>query len=378
MRPVAHAGGGFEPTAEGPRVSQDGTSILFGLRGVKVRGVDRKGRAQLGPDVRGAGGRVECAGGRMVHLLTDDPSEGACPACGVVSTSVRQRRTMRPRDLPYGEEALLVRWHKTQWTCRERACSRTAFSDQIAELPAGARVTGRFRRHVAVWVTDGLAVSVAGGARLSWPISHAAFVLHAQALLTEPAPVAVLGIDETRRGRPVWTQHPDTRRWSVSERFKTKFVDLAAAGPARADRRAHQDGCDGLAGCARAGLRGQRAGRGDGPMRLLPGGGPRGAAPSVRWVAGSIALAVCCLLCGSTPMMTMLACLPDSTGDGDRGRQADLQLLHGPLLSQAAVRGAGRHDEPRESQPEGGRRFTSQASQRHERDARSTSPTSRH
>ena len=201
-------------------MSQDGTSILFGLRGVKVRGVDRNGGTHLRPGVGGVGGRV-------VHVLTDDVSEGACPACGVLSTSVRQRRTTRPRDLPYGEEALSVRWHKTQWTCRERACSRTAFTDQIAELPAGARVTGRLRRHVAVRVADGLPVSVAGGALLSWPISHAAYVGHADALLAEPGPVVVLGIDETRRGRPVWTQHEQTRRWTASERFETNFVDLA-------------------------------------------------------------------------------------------------------------------------------------------------------
>ena len=181
-------------------MGQDGTSILFGLRGVKVGGVDRNGGIRLRPGVGGVGGRV-------VQVLTDDVSEGACPVCGVLSTSVRQRRAPRPRDLPYGEEALSVRWHKTQWTCRVRACSRTAFTDQVAELPAGARVTGRLRRHVAVRVAGGLRVSVAGGALLSWPISHAAFVGHADALLAEPGPVVVLGIDETRRGRPVWTQY---------------------------------------------------------------------------------------------------------------------------------------------------------------------------
>ena len=67
----------------------------------------------------------------------------------------------------------MVRWHKTQWTCRERACARTAFTDQIAELPAGARVTGRLRRHVVGRVADGRAGSVASGMLLSWPIAHA-------------------------------------------------------------------------------------------------------------------------------------------------------------------------------------------------------------
>ena len=65
------------PTAEGPRVSQDGTTILFGLPGVQVRHVER-----------------------------DDDAAAACPVCGVFSTSVRQRRTTRPRHLPYGEEPL--------------------------------------------------------------------------------------------------------------------------------------------------------------------------------------------------------------------------------------------------------------------------------
>jgi len=85
----------LEPTAEGPRVSQDGTTILFGLPGVRVREV-----------LRGADGT------RVVHVLTDDVTAAACPDCGVFSKRVRQRRTTRPRDLPYGEEPLEVRWHK--------------------------------------------------------------------------------------------------------------------------------------------------------------------------------------------------------------------------------------------------------------------------
>ncbi len=66
---------------------QDGTTILFGLRGVRVR------------DVVGV-----ADGTRVVHVLTDDETAAACPACGVFSSSVRQRRTTRPRDLPYGEQ----------------------------------------------------------------------------------------------------------------------------------------------------------------------------------------------------------------------------------------------------------------------------------
>jgi transposase len=88
----------------------DSTTILFGLPGVAVTHVER------------AADEV-----RVVHVRTADGSAAACPQCGVFSTSLRQRRTTRPKDLPYGEEPLTVRWHKVQWRCREPACPRVAF-----------------------------------------------------------------------------------------------------------------------------------------------------------------------------------------------------------------------------------------------------------
>jgi transposase len=179
-------------------VSQNGTSILFGVRGVSVR--------EVVPDE---------AMGRVVHVVTDDPDAAACPACGVVSTAVRQQRTTRPRDLPQGEEPLVVRWHKKQYACKERLCARKAFTEQIAEVPARARVTGRLRRAAGVAVgagAGGTAVSTVGELfELGWSTVHDAFAVHADAHLDDvPGPVAVLGIDETRRGRPTWSQDPDT------------------------------------------------------------------------------------------------------------------------------------------------------------------------
>ena len=166
-------------------------------------------------------------GGRVVHVVTDDAGAAACPGCGVFSSSVRQRRTSSPRDLGYGSAGLSVRWHKVQYSCRESACARRAFTEAIAQVPAGARVTGRLRQHVAERVGQGLAVSVAAEGLMSWPVAHAAWVTHAQALLAEPGPVTVLGIDETRRGRAVWRLGPDGASWVRLERFETNFVDLA-------------------------------------------------------------------------------------------------------------------------------------------------------
>jgi transposase len=193
---------------------EDSTTILFGLPDVAVERVER------GVD-----------GARTVHVVTDDEDAAACPVCGVFSTSVRQYRTTRPKDLPYGEAPLAVRWHKVQWRCREAACPRTAFTESIAELPSGARVTGRTRRAAGAAVGSGRSVSsVAEEYPISWAVVHDAFVAHAEELLPEPAPPAVLGIDETRRGRPRWSRDLATGRWVRSEPFETNFVDLAGEG----------------------------------------------------------------------------------------------------------------------------------------------------
>jgi len=204
-------------------VSPDGRTILFGLPGVAVRHVEHV-RHRAG---RHSSGRLLPARtGRVVHVVTTDPTAAFCPACGVVSSSVRQRRTTSPRDVPYGEEHLAVRWHKVQYACRERRCPRKAFTEQIAELPAGARIIHRWRRQVGAAVGGGQAVSVAGAGLMSWPIAHAAITVHAEALLREPTAVTVLGIDETRRGRPRWTRCELTNTWLKLERFETNFVDL--------------------------------------------------------------------------------------------------------------------------------------------------------
>ncbi|MFJ2263960.1 transposase family protein [Streptomyces sp. NPDC087844] len=53
--------------------------------------------------------------------------------------------TTRPRDLPYGERELEFLWHKRRWFCREPPCPRKSFTEQIPQIPAGARLTGRLR-----------------------------------------------------------------------------------------------------------------------------------------------------------------------------------------------------------------------------------------
>jgi transposase len=193
------------------------TSVLFGLPGVAVERVER---------VIGEDGKPV----RLVHIVTAASSAAGCPSCGVISRSVKQYRTTRPRDLPYGEERLAVRWRKRQYRCLETACPRKAFTESIAEIPAKARLTGRLCRQAARQVASGRSVSaVAAGYQVSWPVAHRHYAAHADSLLTEPDPPVVLGIDETRRGAPKRVRD-ETGRWVRTERFETSFTDASGAG----------------------------------------------------------------------------------------------------------------------------------------------------
>ena len=143
-------------------------------------------------------------------------------------TSVKEHVRTSPKDIPYGHDDIEVYWHKTRWRCREDYCEKSSFTEAIAQLPARARTTGRLRTQIGAAIGDaGRAVSeVAATHRVSWPTAHRAFVAHAEVLLAEPEPVAVLGIDETRRGKPRWECCPVTLRWVRVDPWDTGFVDL--------------------------------------------------------------------------------------------------------------------------------------------------------
>jgi transposase len=168
-------------------------------------------------------------GTRVVHVVTADEAAAACPGCGVVSSSVKEHVTTSPRDIPYGPDDIAVRWHKTRWRCGEAYCEKSSFTEAIEQVPARARTTARLRTAIGAAIGDAgrAVVEVADTHGVSWPTAHRAFVAHAEALLAEPEPVAVLGIDETRRGKPRWQQCATTGRWVRIDPWDTGFVDLA-------------------------------------------------------------------------------------------------------------------------------------------------------
>jgi transposase len=148
--------------------------LLFGLPGVRVERVERLADRT-----------------RVVQVATADDAAAACPSCGVLSTSVKARVITSPRDIPYGQDRIVVRWHKTRWRCRQDYCERSSFTEAIAQVPARARTTRRLRTQIGARIGDAArsVAEVAAGHGVSWPTAHRAFVAHAKTRLAGPEPV---------------------------------------------------------------------------------------------------------------------------------------------------------------------------------------------
>jgi len=187
------------------------TSLLLGLEGLGVRAVAQRADRT-----------------RVVEVITVDPNAARCPDCGIASGSVKERTVTSPRDIRYGDDPIVLRWNKTRYRCRNDTCSRASFTEAIEQVPPRRRTTSRLRTQIAREIGDAArsVVEVADAAGVSWPTAHAAFVVHAETVLGTPAPVAVLGIDETRRGKPRWTRDQVSGRWVRTDPWDTGFVDL--------------------------------------------------------------------------------------------------------------------------------------------------------
>lgn len=187
------------------------TSLLLGLEGLGVRSVVQRADRT-----------------RVVEVITTDPDASRCPDCGIASTSVKGYVVTTPRDIRYGDDPISLRWNKTRYRCGNDTCTRASFTESLPEVPSRRRTTTRLRTQIGRRVGEAArsVVEVAGDAGVSWPTAHAAFVAHAETVLGDPAPVTVLGIDETRRGKPRWTREQLSGRWVRTDPWDTGFVDL--------------------------------------------------------------------------------------------------------------------------------------------------------
>lgn len=196
--------------------SSDGSRLLD-LEGLAVERVEADG-----------------SGGRVVHVVTADEAASACPSCGVFSAAVKGWVRTRPRDIRYGAASLRLVWSKRRWRCAEDDCPRGSFTERVPAVPAGARLTRRLRSELGRAVAEQrrCVSEAAGHYGVAWGTVHAAFIAHVEGFLAEPVPpVTVLGIDETRRGKPIWARDPASGRWLLTcDRWHTGFVDSAGTG----------------------------------------------------------------------------------------------------------------------------------------------------
>ncbi len=153
-----------------------------------------------------------------------------CPGCGIVSEKVHQYVTVTPRDVrACGQDTdfFLV---KRRMECAGKDCPAGTFTESVPQLPPRCTITRRLLEHAGAEVA-GRGITPAEAARdagISWPSAHAAFAAKAGEILEEePAPVAHLGIDEHRRGRPRWRQDTDTGEYvQLADRWHVCFYDL--------------------------------------------------------------------------------------------------------------------------------------------------------
>jgi transposase len=186
-------------------------TTLLGLEGVDVVDVD-----------------TEDDGGATVYVQT--AVAVACPDCDTPAWLAKERLACRLRDVPYGMRRMRVVWFKRRWYCRNEACGRGSFTEALADLPSRRRLTSRLRAGCAAAIgRSGRTVAeVADAQAVSWHTAHDAFTEAVDpGLGAEPAPVAHLGIDEVRRGRPRFVRDPATGQTrQLADRWHTGFTDL--------------------------------------------------------------------------------------------------------------------------------------------------------
>lgn len=188
--------------------------MLFGVEGLRVTEAERE------PD-----------GTLTVWAVTGHPGAAACPGCGTVAGRVHDRVVTRPRDVRGAGDVVRVRWVKRRWKCGLPSCPRKTFTESVPRVPARHRVTGRLRDLVGSEVAE-RGITVAEAARhagVSWPVAHAAFAGRADEVLAAPAgPVARLGIDEHRRGKPRFARDQQAGEYVLlADRWHTCFFDLS-------------------------------------------------------------------------------------------------------------------------------------------------------
>jgi transposase len=153
----------------------------------------------------------------------------ACPRCGAFSGRVHEVVVTRPRDVRVSGEPVDFFLVKRRLECPDGDCAQGTFTEWVPQVPPRCTITRRLLGQAGTEIAD-RGITPAGAARhagISWPSAHGAFAAKAGEVLEEPAPVAHLGIDEHRRGRPRWRKDTDTGEYvQLADRWHVCFYDL--------------------------------------------------------------------------------------------------------------------------------------------------------
>ena len=194
--------------------SVDPTAVLFGLEEefsvLKVERIDQT---------------------KVKMIIEQTAREGPCPACGVLSSVIKERPLRRLTDLPACGQTVELWWRKRRLICREQQCRQKSFTQLCRAVRPRGRVTERLRQRVARAIAESNRAvwDVAREYQVSWPTAHKALVSAAATWLPEPEPTSRLGIDETRFRSVRWIL--DGITWRRSDPWLTSFVDCSRDGP---------------------------------------------------------------------------------------------------------------------------------------------------
>src|SRR6476661_9924252 len=194
------------PVEVSPEVLSDPAVVLFGLEhDFAVLQVERMSVDSI----------------KVVVELT--AREGPCPACGVLTSAVKERPLGRLKDLPAAGQQVELWWRKRRLACRETRCPRRSFTQTCTAVRPRGRVTERLRDRMATAIaSSNRAVSdVAAEYGLSWPTAHQALIAAAARWLPAPTPTRVRTVR--------WIL--DGISWKRSDPWLTSFVDCSIEGP---------------------------------------------------------------------------------------------------------------------------------------------------
>lgn len=154
-----------------------------------------------------------------------------CHGCGRRGT-IKERPETEPRDMPWGDRMILLKWRKLRLACTNAACPVDSFTERLPAVPPRARLTQRKRDRIGADIGDDQ-MPVAAAARrhgVSERTAQAAFDDYADTQLADldehAGPVEAAGIDEFRRG----VGRPASGNREARSQWFTHLVDLATGG----------------------------------------------------------------------------------------------------------------------------------------------------